>query len=78
MLPSAMATLQYYVDANNRPFADWFEDLDAEAVARVTVALVRLREGKLGNTRAWGLASLYTGSTSGQVTGSISAGMATC
>ena len=50
-----MATLQYYVDANNRsPFAEWFEDLDAEAVARVTVALVRLGEGKLGNTKSVG------------------------
>src|SRR5262245_44293662 len=48
-----MATLQYYVDANNRsPFAEWFEDLDAEAVARVTVALVRLEECKLDNTKS--------------------------
>jgi putative addiction module killer protein len=50
-----MATLQYYVDANNRsPFAEWFEELNAEAVARVTVALVRLGEGKLGNTKSVG------------------------
>ena len=47
-----MLTLQYYVDANERsPFAEWFDDLDAEAVARVTVALARLGEGKFGNTK---------------------------
>ena len=50
-----MSALQYYVEANNRsPFADWFDALDAAAVARVTVALVRLGEGKLGNTKGVG------------------------
>ena len=51
-----MLTLPYYVDANDRsPFAEWFDALDAEAVARVTVvALVRLGEGKLGNTKGVG------------------------
>ncbi len=50
-----MATLQYYVDANDRsPFAEWFDALDAAAVARVTVALVRLGERKLGNTKGVG------------------------
>ncbi len=50
-----MLTLQYYVDEHDRsPFAEWFDALDAEAVARVTVALVRLGEGKLGNTKGVG------------------------
>jgi len=50
-----MLTLQYYVDASGRGlFAEWFDALDAEAVARVTVALVRLGEGKLGNTKGVG------------------------
>ncbi|MGH8664116.1 MAG: hypothetical protein ACREUX_07600 [Burkholderiales bacterium] len=73
-----MPTLQYYVDANNRStFGEWFEELDAEALARVTVALVGLEQGKLGNTKAWGLVSLNTGSTLGRAIEFISAGMAT-
>jgi putative addiction module killer protein len=50
-----MLTLQYYVDAKDHsPFANWFDDLDSAAVARVTVALTRLGEGKFGNTKSVG------------------------
>jgi len=44
-----------YVDARGRgPFAEWFEDLDASAAAKVTVALARIEMGNLSNVKAVG------------------------
>jgi putative addiction module killer protein len=36
------------------PFARWFDDLDAAAAARVTIALARLSHGNVSNVEAVG------------------------
>ncbi len=52
---SVRAVSAYFANANDRsPFAEWFDALGAAAVARVTVALVRLGERKLGHTKGVG------------------------
>ncbi len=44
-----------YLDSNGRsPFASWFDALDAQAAAKVTVALQRLRQGNLSNVKGVG------------------------
>jgi putative addiction module killer protein len=50
-----MLLIRQYVDARGRsPFADWFDDLDAGAAAKVTVALARIEMGNLSNVKAVG------------------------
>jgi putative addiction module killer protein len=50
-----MLTIREYVDQRGRsPFADWFEDLDARAAAKVTVALARIEMGNLSNVKGVG------------------------
>jgi putative addiction module killer protein len=54
MLPSDLA-IEAYADAAGRvPFRDWFEGLDAVAVARVTVALARIARGAVSNVKGVG------------------------
>eukprot|EP01048_Picozoa_sp_COSAG05_P038138 COSAG05_NODE_18191_length_312_cov_0.830986_1_plen_53_part_01 len=36
------------------PFASWFDDLDAQAAAKVTVALTRMERGNLANAKGVG------------------------
>jgi putative addiction module killer protein len=36
------------------PFGDWFERLNAEAAAKITIALTRLKEGKHSNVKSVG------------------------
>ena len=36
------------------PFADWFEDFDARAAAKVTVGLARIETGNLSNVKSVG------------------------
>lgn len=36
------------------PFARWFEDLDARAAVKVTVALARMEQGNLSNAKSVG------------------------
>lgn len=36
------------------PFASWFDDLDAQAAAKVTVALTRMERGNLSNAKGVG------------------------
>lgn len=44
-----------YVDAAARsPFAAWFDGLDPQAAAKVTVALQRLRQGNTSNMKGVG------------------------
>lgn len=44
-----------YVDAEgNSPFARWFDRLDRQAAAKVTVALLRMEQGNLSNAKALG------------------------
>jgi putative addiction module killer protein len=50
-----MLLIREYVDAPGRsPFAEWFEDLDARAAAKVTVALARIETGNLSNVKGVG------------------------
>jgi putative addiction module killer protein len=47
--------IREYLDARGRsPFAEWFDDLDAGAAAKVTVALARIEMGNLSNVKAVG------------------------
>lgn len=50
-----MPLIREYVDARGRsPFAEWFEDLDAQAAAKITVALARIEMGLLSNVKGVG------------------------
>ena len=47
--------LSEYVDtAGNSPFRNWFDRLDAQAAAKVTVALTRMGLGNLSNVKSVG------------------------
>lgn len=47
--------LREFVAANGvSPFADWFDRLDPQAAAKVTVALIRLELGNLSNVKGVG------------------------
>jgi putative addiction module killer protein len=55
MLPYFMFELRGYVDENgNRRFAKWFEGLDDNAAARVTIALTRMEHGNFSNAKGAG------------------------
>jgi len=44
-----------FLDHNGAsPFGDWFNGLDAQAAARVAVAIVRMEEGNLSNVKGIG------------------------
>jgi putative addiction module killer protein len=50
-----MIELRGYVDKSGRQcFATWFDGLDAQAAARVTVALTRMEQGNLSNVESVG------------------------
>jgi putative addiction module killer protein len=50
-----MVDLRDYVAANgNRPFADWFDSLNAEAAAKIVVGLTRMEQGNFSNTKGVG------------------------
>jgi putative addiction module killer protein len=50
-----MLLIREYVDARGRSsFGEWFEDLDARAAAKVTVALARIEMGDLSNVKGVG------------------------
>lgn len=47
--------IREFLDATGRsPFARWFEDLNAVAAARVTIALTRLSQGNFSNVEGVG------------------------
>jgi putative addiction module killer protein len=47
--------LRYYLTAGGEsPFQGWFDDLDAAAAAKVTVALARLEQGNTSNAKTVG------------------------
>ena len=56
LLPSqSMVELRGYIDEKgNRPFANWLEDLDATAAAKVSIALARMEQGNFSNVRSLG------------------------
>ena len=50
-----MIEVREYTDPHGRsPFQQWFEDLDARAAAKVTVALTRLAQGNVSNVKGVG------------------------
>ena len=50
-----MAELRYYVTADGESvFESWFSDLNAQAAAKITVALARLEHGNLSNAKPVG------------------------
>jgi putative addiction module killer protein len=46
--------LEYLDVAGDSPYRDWFESLDAQAAAKVTVALTRIELGNLSNVKGVG------------------------
>ena len=50
-----MLELRYYLASDGgSPFEKWFVGLDAQAAAKVSVALVRLEQGNLSNAKGVG------------------------
>ena len=49
-----MQILEYLDAAGASPYRDWFDNLDAQAAARVTVALTRIELGNLSNVKGVG------------------------
>lgn len=50
-----MIQLLEYTDTDGRsPFADWFNDLDASAAAKIATALIRVEQGNFSNTKSVG------------------------
>lgn len=47
--------IREYVDSRgNSPFSRWFDDLDPQAAAKVTVAMARMEAGNLSNVKGVG------------------------
>ncbi len=54
-LPSCMIEVREYTDANgNCPYAKWFDGLNAQAAARAAIAVTRMEQGNLSNTKSVG------------------------
>ena len=49
-----MVILEYIDAGGDSPYRDWFEGLDAQAAAKVTVALTRMALGNLSNVKGVG------------------------
>ena len=49
-----MQILEYVDAAGDSPYRDWFESLNAQAAAKVTVALTRIELGSLSNVKGVG------------------------
>ncbi len=49
-----MIRIEEYVTEGVSPFRRWFDDLDSEAAASVTVAIERLGEGNVSNVKSIG------------------------
>ncbi len=55
MLPSDRAAVLEYLDPSGRsPYAEWFDDLNAQAAAKVAIAVTRLAHGNFSNVRGVG------------------------
>lgn len=51
---TAIRVVEYLDLQGKSPFARWFEDLNAEAAAKVTTALYRLAQGNFSNVKGVG------------------------
>jgi putative addiction module killer protein len=55
VLPYVVIEVREYVDGSGRsPYGVWFDSLNAEAAARVAIALTRISLGNLSNVRSIG------------------------
>src|SRR3954463_7336763 len=55
MLPQVRTEIRYYITSGGyAPFADWFEDLDLVARAKVTRAVARLERRNFSNVKSVG------------------------
>jgi putative addiction module killer protein len=55
MLPPIRTEIRYYVTSSGHaPFADWFEDLDLVARAKVARAVARLEQRNFSNVKSVG------------------------
>jgi hypothetical protein len=60
-----MQILEYLDGSGKKPFASWFDRLDAQAAAKITVALSRIGLGNLSNAKSIDGALLSIGSILG-------------
>jgi putative addiction module killer protein len=49
-----MIRIEEYVEGGINPFRQWFDSLDAQAAATVTVAIERLSDGNTSNVKSIG------------------------
>ena len=49
-----MQVLEYLDEKGRSPFRRWFDRLDATAAAKITIALARIEQGNLSNTKGVG------------------------
>ena len=50
-----MVEIREYIAAQGHsPYADWFNELDSRAAAKVTTALVRMKQGNVSNVKGVG------------------------
>ena len=49
-----MELIEYLDEAGESPFGGWFGDLDAQAAAKITIALARMEQGNLSNVKGVG------------------------
>lgn len=49
-----MDVREYLTPKGDSPFGAWFDDLDPQAAAKVSVALVRIGQGNLSNVKGVG------------------------
>jgi putative addiction module killer protein len=54
MAPSAVDVQEYLAPNGDSPFGAWFDDLDPQAAAKVTVGLIRIGQGNLSNVKGVG------------------------
>ena len=50
-----MVDVREYLDSGGRsPYAEWFDGLDAQAAAKVTIAITRMRQGNVSKIKGVG------------------------
>jgi putative addiction module killer protein len=54
MILSFVKVLEYVDVSGTSPFAGWFDELDAQAAAKITVMLARIEQGNLSNVKGVG------------------------
>ena len=49
-----MKILEFISNTGANPFAKWFDDLDPQAAAKITTAIVRIEQSNLSNVKSVG------------------------